>query len=286
VYGVSYSYNDDKTLKATLARRWNDTAWLANWRYSFEYNRDKEITEERSESYINGAWVPSLHYAYSYVSNTTLVKEARFEQFVNGGWEVFYHELYKYGVNNKVISKTMAYWDKNINDWNQESAQLYSYNINDKVANIISTQRDNNKPLDTVWSNLFTYNVHDQVTSSSISIWNKDKKAFEVIDGSPKRKWYYEPYDPSIPKKETEIQLYPVPAGKQLHFSVSFDKPEDFVISIVSIDGRVLLQKKDRATRGYKHTFDTGRFAQGNYLFVLTTASKKICKTICIAGND
>ncbi len=286
VYRISYSYNDDKTIKTTLYKRWNDTVWVTAWKYAFEYNQDKEIIEERSEIYDNSKWKPSLRYVYSYYGNSRNVKEARFERFLNNNWEVYSHDTYEYGTNNKVTCKINAYWDESIKDWDHESANLYKYNINSKAEEVIYTYKRNGKPRDTISREVMAYNVHNQILSSAFSVWHSNIREFVVIDGSPNRMWFYEEYDPGIPKKETSVLLYPVPAHKQLHLAIDFERPEDFAISIISIDGKLMLQNGVRATASYKYTFDTSRFAQGNYLFIITTASRKICKTICIAGDN
>jgi hypothetical protein len=164
----SYTYNANNNRTSDSIQTWNGSKWVDSISHIYSYDNNN-LTSDLFRFRDGSALVDSSKHTYTYNSNNKRVKDLF--QYRNGiTWRDTTQNTYNYDIHNNRLSDSLKVWDgiawvdrsqhfytydtynNLITDttnrlfywlvppyWKKFSAEVYSYNVNNKLINMTST---------------------------------------------------------------------------------------------------------------------------------------------------
>lgn len=278
----SFTYSSTGKMLAHILQYWN-AGWLNNMQYVYTYDASNNNTSRLQQSWHGGAWTYGQQDFYSYSSGNDMLS-ALSVQWNNTGTacDTLTLQAYTYNSTHDKITELDQYWQSG---WNNSASAMYSYDGNHNLvvdslqkwdnttSTFINTQRD-----------LFTYNSYNQLLTQVTENWNGSGWGGSLTGGH-EDDYYYEPYTTGVATLGKAIEgmsLFPSPADNIISITIKWSHPQQFIVGVYDIQGRLLQQVGHVATAYASITLPVSQLPVGNYFIKVTAADGTIAKQFVI----
>jgi hypothetical protein len=178
-------------------------------------------------------------------------RKVRDSVFTGGVLTYSYKLEYVYDNNGKLVARSRHNWDQGTSSYTNILIDSFGYNPVNQLTSVKYFKLVNNKP--------------EPLLSS---VW----------------RFYYYGFPVSINDvaDDKSLRLYPVPATAYINLDMSFNKPEEFTVRIIDMQGRVLRAWDEPAQRSYNKKILLDGMPAGNYIMQLHSAGQDIARSFSV----
>lgn len=204
-----------------------------------------------------------------------------------GNWINSGREIYTYNATLDSVTYEMENWD-NSTGWIKTASILNVFDA--KHNNICSIEKtwDNTKAAYVNYSRQgFAYNGDNLLVSDNANQWDTTLNTW-IID----YEWdfleyfYYEPYTGlnaiQSQKVQGDIKLYPNPAVNCLTIELHDSKPENVILGIYDMSGRLYKQWTEKVSENFHTIVSTSDLPNGNYILTIRGIGSKMAKQFSV----
>ncbi len=211
---------------------------------------------------------------------------------------------YQYDTANLLTNYTHQGWDNVRLVWVQDSVNFYSYDaLKNRIKTIYVTNAtgpllpaamdtdtyDGSNNLLTITDKLYasgvytnnrqyswTYNTNNDPTIYETSTWSSDFATWiEVTNNDSETRYYYNKPDTTsdttsavknVNNVAGNLRLFPTPAQGILNISLVWDNAQRFSVSIYNMNGQLVRQWSEPATKTYNKSIPVADLATGTYV--------------------
>ncbi len=250
---------------------WNDTItgnWMAQLKSIYTYDVNNNATIMASLTYNIGSsqYDSSIKYTYHYTNDlldTTWTRNWT-------AWDNAKRTFNFYQGGNTFIGDSTQVWDVNTSAWQDNSSRRYRIDNNSDLVSI--TYKFPNSQtgiLENVSQDTMVYNSYHQVTWDMSLGWNSTSGTFGQVIGSVENKYYYQEFDNTAVNNVSAknfLHVFPSPAMNNISIHANFETPEAFKVQIYDMQGRLVFQTGEKATKEYSRNIPLHDLASGNYI--------------------
>jgi len=257
-YHFSYYYDDSlRLIQENYIINFPDPG--IKYIYTYEYDEYKLIKAYGYLAYLDPAYLKS--YKIYYYNSDNRFSGYLFYVLNDTVWIKSDSAFYKYDTNGYVIKK--EYFNRNVNEWQNEWLREYSYNDNYTEWEEVLL-----KWKDTAWSNeiktLKWFDEEGYVTKMIRMDWNDS--IWENLD---KEVYFYGVLgDDEIKSVPKVLNIYPNPCAGKFNIEINNKNSAKETISVINISGQEVLQIVN--TESKINTVDISDLSAGLYIIKMT----------------
>lgn len=276
-----YTYTPSNKVAVAIYKFWNNTAnaLVNSSRTTYTYNAANNVTEYAVESWnaTSSTWGPSYKelYTLNAAGNRTYTVAQNWDvaasNWINGS-----RILTAYNSTGLAETDTFEQWNTANSVFDPSLIYLHNYDANGNELqftlleyNDDSLRYINREQITT------TYNTYDQPLTYQSLGWDLAANQWAITNGRDIR-YHYQLYTADVGSAQAAmpmISLFPVPARNEVTLKMNWTKPEDFVVALFDIQGRMVKQWGEKATTSYSHTLSVADMPSGNYFMTIRSRS-------------
>lgn len=248
------------------------------YKADFDYNGDK-LMSIVDEANIQGTWYYNQKKLYTYngdnVSSYTIQKW----NDVAGSWINDTRNEYVYDGKNLLSSEEFSW---NGSNWSKATLHQYTYDANgNKLTDLKQVWNHATNAYENKMQEIATYNKFGQPVTITTQNWVNGAWAY-TNDNTQMRYYYDFPTSVDGPVMSARLSTYPVPAANVINLDVALDRQQSFSISLVNMQGRIVLSKGVALVSSYKESMDISNLPSGNYFIKLKGEQLDITERIVV----
>lgn len=265
----AYTYDVNNNMVTYKFMMWNSgtSAWDSNYYQHFYYTNNLE-----DSVYTYGwqsGWVPQGRYYCTYDVNND--NTHRLHQNWNAGTSTWENGLqtFTHYVNHLPVIDTTMNWPANIGNWRYNYRYGYTYNTDGNMLTYYYQDWDTTNAV-------FVNNILDSSTFNGLYktmrrsyTWDNVTNSYGATDYDAITKYYYQPYTAdvkSVEKTAGTLTIYPVPTRNNLNIKMQWKEAQDFTIAIYDMQGRLIKQTGEKATKEFVKNISVNGLPAGNYI--------------------
>lgn len=284
-----YYYDVNKNLQYQLKNTWNGTGWFFADSTIYTYNASNNITSRVYKVFTptSGMFINSTQDIYSYNSSGQLTKAMHnsWDKFISN-WAVYARDIYSYdGAGNlsTVIHFNLDASSRLVPGSKDSNAYDASTNLTSSTNMLFDTASKTfvNNSMYTI-----TYDTSNRPLVYTTQSWNGTGWTYYI--GQDKQTHYY--YD-LYADTSTSVQnvnnivafnVYPVPAASFFNINIDWQIAQPFTISMYDVNGRLVKQWTEKATKNYHKAILTSDLNSGNYFIKVNSDNGQLTQQINI----
>jgi hypothetical protein len=296
-----YAYDGDGKMTSSVLETWQGSAWTVS---------------EPSEIIYTGGVIaemstPSDKLELQYEKNK-LISSVHFEKVIGGGniWQLRGKTEYTYS-GDDITATVEQVWNSTGNKWVNVSRIEYSYSGKSLIGTeeltwngfswaplkkhhfTYDAKGNKETEVEQVWNSTAgnyvstkrercTYNAYNQPLVITTYTW--DGINWISTDGDTELRFYYD-----FPTGVTEVSLdrnslkaYPVPATNVLNLDINWSQPQDFTVTIIDMQGRVVRTWAELPQAQYHGSIAVGDLAAGGYFIKVAGEKEQLTERLII----
>ncbi|MGN6568094.1 MAG: T9SS type A sorting domain-containing protein [Flavipsychrobacter sp.] len=284
-----YYYDANKNLKYLLKNTWNGASWFFSDSTIYTYNTSNNLTSRVYKVFFpaGGTYVNSEEDIYSYNTSGQLTKAMHnsWDKFASN-WSISGRDLYTYDGSGNL--STIIHFSLDASSRLVPSSK--DSNAYDASMNLISST---NMIFDTASKTFVnntmyavTYDTSNRPLVYTTQSWNGSGWTY-FIGQDKQTHYYYQLYaDTSTSVSNVNnivaFNIYPVPASSFFNININWQNAQPFTISMYDINGRLVKQWTEKATKNYHKAIFTSDLNSGNYFIKVNSDSGQLTQQINI----
>jgi hypothetical protein len=274
-----YSYDVNNNELAHIQQYWNSgtTSWDNSTRTTNTYNVDNDRTLMLRQGWNSGtsSWDNSYQDIYTYDGNHHMLTDIN-QDFILAVWQNDEKYTFAYS-GNDMTSVTEQNWNIGTSSWDNSGKMVFAYDGNhNRLSEIEQPWNAGTNSFENDKRSQYTYNGYNQPTALWTDKWNSG--IWEVTTTDKKQYIYYEEYTVASVANTTaanNFKVYPVPAQNVVTIEKTWAQPQDFTVSVIDLQGRLVRNYSEKAVTNYSRNIDVNQLPAGNYVLKLSTKNGK-----------
>lgn len=268
LYVNTYDGNHNMTSQVSTTYNTGTSQFDSTGRSEYFYNVNNKVDSSRSYDW-NSGWVLNGHTLNYYGVNN--INMGYLTQSVSGGnWVNLFQAFTILNVNNIVIGDSTQQWSTTNNAWVDYSRGHSTLDGNNRsIEYRYQTWNTTNNAWQESLLDSAAYNNYDQYTWFKRISWNTTTQQWFNYNDQDAH-YYYEEYTPNhIAKTSADaglLMLYPVPAKGSMNINLQWNKAEDLMIGVYDMQGRLVSQWSESATKNLIKNIPLNGLSSGTYI--------------------
>ena len=299
-YRTISTYDGNNNRLTQRIDNWSTTnnAWTMNYMYVYTYDGNNNMTSNVNTTYNSGTsqWDSTYRNVFHYINN---LNDTSWGFSWSSGWQPGSRTIQTFNVNNLsemylnqnwvnnawenssqgytlFITSSVSYgdsmqtWNTTTNSWMKFSRGRNTYDGNyNSLVYLWETYDTANNVYVNNYIDSATYNSFDQVTWTKKQKWDTTNHVWTGSYAYTDNLYYYELFTADVKTVQQSLGsmiVYPSPARSNVNISMKWNKPQDFVVAIYDIQGRIIRQWGEKATNEYKKNVPLAGIAPGTYI--------------------
>lgn len=260
----TYDMNNNVIARVNLMFNTGTTQYDTSIKYSYHYTNNLLDTAWTTNFVI--ATFTKIAYAYQ----GGVISNIYHFNWNGSAWDDAKRTFNFYQGGSTFIGDSTQVWDLNTSTWKDNSSRKYRIDTNGDIVSI--TYKFPNSQtgiLENVSQDTMMYNSYHQATWDLSMGWNSTSGTFMQVPGSVENKYYYQEFDAAAVKNvsaQTSLQAFPSPAQNNINVHAAFETPEAFKLQIYDMQGRLVFQSGEKATKEYNKNIPLQDLPSGNYV--------------------
>jgi len=133
VYKAAFSYDNEGNQTMYAHYRWENNAWIGNFKEECVYGNNENRIEEIFYSWnaVKKDWTESSKREYAYDANEYITLEIGYSwDTIENDWIKYSKDEYAYDTNRNILTSAFYTWDTARNDWKGSKKTDYTYDTN------------------------------------------------------------------------------------------------------------------------------------------------------------
>ncbi|WP_276135053.1 T9SS type A sorting domain-containing protein [Polluticoccus soli] len=251
----------------------------------YSYNTNGDITSTKS---YNSAGVSDLQRYYTGPNVTDAV--TLYTTYSTSVTDTTFRSIYTYNAQNEVVTSENWNCATPGTDLILRNQNFNTYDANNNILeSLLKTERNGLPGLDTTRNSTYTYNTWGQLTKVETLNWDgtQFKPMSDTSDASSSQKieMEYELYWPASVHElnnDAQVKLYPSPASDFIRVETEWKQATPFTAAILDMQGRVIRQWDEPATKVYTRSIPLTELPSGMYMIKLHCGEEQFSKQFSV----
>lgn len=262
-----YNYNTANTIVRRVNAEYNagtnqyDSTWLVNYYNNVNDQPDSIITHDQ----VSG-WVPYMRWRYTYGPglNSYLILGS----WLNNAWHDGNQYFTYTNTNNIVIGDSTLIFQNNA--WQRYRKGTATLDGNNRRIRYHTLQWNNNTNAYIDYSiDSMEYNSDGLISRRKSIRWNPTAGSWGYQADQDVR-YYYEGYTANVSGTQKamigDLLVYPTLTSGNINVSMKWNEAQDFKVVIYDMQGRLVKQIGEKATKDYNRSIPVHELSPGNYI--------------------
>ena len=266
-----YTYDLNNNMTSTLQLHYNMGVWDSSTLHSYHYTNNIQDTMWRK------LWQSGTVRATSIYQNGSLAT-TYIHKLDGNDWDPTQREFFLYQ-GSMLIIDSIQNWDTTALIWKDQQVYTYTIDNNNDAISMLTRMVDPQTGImrNYRWDTM-TYNNGHKITWQKRFNWSPNTNTFIVSAFSREKFYYYEQYTndvKNITSNASKFEIYPSPANDDINIHTNFETPEDFKVQVYDMQGRLVLQLGEKATKEYNRNIPLHNLPSGNYILQIAGSKTK-----------
>lgn len=282
-----YDVNNNSTKYFKLIYNTGTSQFDSNVKVDFYYNINNQRDSSISYTWATG-WAPNSRQRHNYTNGVnTYTILSSWDNNANN-WKETNQYFNFINTNNIVIGDSLLGFSQTTNSWVHTRRSVVTLDGNNRpIVNYVRTWNNTNGVYTDYSLDTTEYNPDGLVSRRKLFRWNFSNSTW----GYPAdydQHYYYEGYTSGVKNMSApsigSLIVYPTPAYGNINISMKWKEAEDFKVLIYDVQGRLVRQIGEKATKEYHKDIPLYDLAPGTYTLQIKGKSGSVQERFIIAN--